>query len=110
MPDERIITSTYVMSVNGLTGNDYYELDGVEAIQDSDGDYKAIAKPSRSRNKHVIVDANDIRVTGSTGRTISQRFTQLESQIRPLLMEQIKGTDDYVMSLPNGYNITKTIQ
>ena len=68
-----VITETYVMSLNGLSNDD------------------------------IQVDSNDIHLSGQTGQTVKQRMEQLGSQIRPLYMKRIGTTDDYVISLPNGY-------
>lgn len=97
------VTAHYVKSVNGITGNDFYELIRVDTLEET-GDYEPVFVPAKSRNKHVILDANDIRVSGSTGDTIKARMQTLAAGVRPLYVESM-GNDDYRIKVPNGITL-----
>lgn len=97
------VTAKYVTSVNGITGNDVYELIRVDPPEETE-DKTPIFVPARSRNKHVVIDANDICVAGNTGDTIKRRMQTLANGIKPLFLEDMDN-DDYRMSIPNGVTI-----
>lgn len=76
-----LITQTYVKSINGYPGSRPFMPSG------------------------VALDGIDIRVQGSSGNTILQKIQQLARDVRPLYVEQIDETDDYLISLPNGITL-----
>ena len=95
------ITATYVTSVNGKTGDLPWELDYV-TDPEGDGDYNQEFGPVTHQHRNLKLDANDFRVNGISGNTIPQGIQGLASTMRPLLLEQIEGTDDYVMLVESG--------
>lgn len=95
------ITNTYVTSVNGKRGEPGGDLGSMSLIPDGSGDYELVG-PSDSRHNVLWLDANDFRVNGTSGNTIPQGIQGLASTMRPLLLEKIGDSDDYVMQVQAG--------
>ena len=93
--------NTYVTSVNGITGDLPYELDRVEGTQES-GDYDQIFTQVPHRHGVVRIDAENIKVNGTSGDDISQKLQTIAGSMRPLIMEQIDEGNDYVMHVEAG--------
>lgn len=73
-----IITQTYVKSLNGYTGSPPFVGDG-----------------------GVVIDGNDIRMTGSSGTKVTEKAQSIAQNIRMLEMIQIEQTSDYRMRIGN---------
>lgn len=95
------VTNTYVTSVNGQTGDRPYEMDRLE-LDNETGDYNPIFGQVHHHHGNVWLDANNFYVSGPGGRTIPQEIQSVASTMRPLILERIDETDDYVMHVEAG--------
>lgn len=93
--------NTYVKSVNGKTGTQPYELDYMDPAGGT-SDYIAQTSPSSPPMRVLFLDANDFHVSGQSGNTIPQEIQKVASTMRPMLLEQINGSDDYTMHVESG--------
>jgi hypothetical protein len=70
--------STYVKSINGYQGS----------------------KPFR-QNTGIILDANDIKVSGNTGSTIKAKCLSIANNVRMLNTTETAENDDYKIQIIN---------
>lgn len=96
------IQKKYVTSINGKTGTIPYELDYMDPVEIGSSDYIAQTSPSSPPMKVIFLDAGDCKVNGSTGNTIPQSIQGLASSMRPMLLEQIDDSNDFVMHVESG--------
>ena len=101
------MVNTYVTSVNGLTGDDFYELIGT-LDTDQASDKIMNFTPAHSRNKHVRIDSQDIKVTGETGDSIKQKCDSIAGGMQRLLLSETETEGDYVLQIQYGYPIVYT--
>ena len=99
--------NTYVSSVNGLTGDDFFEPIGT-LDTDQETDKVLNFTPAHSRNKHVRIDSQDIKVTGETGDNIKQKCDSIASGMQRLLINETETEGDYVLQIQYGYPIQYT--
>ncbi len=95
------INSTFVASVNGLTGTIPFNMEYVQQEGNSH-DYMIITGPTTPPMRVLTIDATDIPVTGTSGQNIQQNIRNMASTVRPMIMEQIDDTDDYIAHLGAG--------
>lgn len=92
-------TNTYVISVNGDTGN-------VPFLKPADhftNNYnEELGVPVPVMQKAVYLDAGDIKREGTTGNSITQELQLVASTMRPLILEQIGDSEDFIMHLGEG--------
>lgn len=96
------ISKNYVTKVNGKIGTIPYELDYMNPVEVGSNDYIAMASPSSPPMRVIFLDAGDFRVNGSTGNTIPQRIQGIANSMRPLIMEQVEESDNFVMHVGAG--------
>ena len=88
--------NTYVTSINGLTGDPSYEIDRF------DHNGEPVYGIAPHRHHALVLDSSDIHLSGSTGPTSGQTLPTIASTMRPLILEQMGESDDYLMRLGAG--------
>jgi len=94
------ITNTYVTSVNGKTGDLPSELDRM--VNAGNGEYNPLFGPVPHRHRSILLDADDFPVEGTGGDSIADGIQEIAGTVRPLILEQIEDSNEYIMCLGAG--------